>query len=81
MSGPGKSGSQLIAEQVGDPVLGGAFGFAYVVHREPLFETQRHREHKGWRGWVARSGFAWVIYRGGVERIWVEFDLEMDSWT
>ena len=72
---------ELIAEQCDDSVLGGAFGFAYVVHREPFFETQRHRGHGGWRGWVARSGFAWVMDRGGVERIWVEFDLEVDSWT
>ena len=72
---------ELIAEQCDDSVLGGSFGFAYVVHREPFFETQRHREHGGWRGWVARSGFVWVMDRGGVERIWVEFDLEVDSWT
>jgi hypothetical protein len=49
---------ELIAEQCNDSVLGGAFGFAYVVHREPFFETQRLRGHRGWRGWVVRSGFA-----------------------
>ena len=48
---------ELIAEQCDDSVLGGSFGFADVVHREPFFETQRHREHGGWRGWMARSGF------------------------
>jgi hypothetical protein len=47
----------LIAEQGDDSVLGGAFWFAYVVHREPFFETQRLRGHRGWRGLVVRSGF------------------------
>ena len=50
---------ELIAEQGDDSVLGNAFRLAYVVHREPFFETQqRLRGHRGWRGWVVRSGFA-----------------------
>ena len=59
---------EFIAEQCDDSVLGGAFRLAYVVHREPFFETQRLRGHRGWRGWVVRSGFAMVMDRRRVER-------------
>ena len=70
---------ELIAEQGDDSVLGGAFGLAYVVHREPFFETQRLRGHGGWRGLVVRSGFAMVMDRRRVERLLAKFELEVAS--
>jgi hypothetical protein len=60
--------------------LGGAFRLAYVVHREPFFETQRLRGHGGWRGLVVRSGFAMVMDRRGLRGYWQNSNWKWIPW-